>query len=151
MPDIELRFPKNQQELEDMYYQRWLVLRKPLGMEKGSERDKHDNNALHLVAIDNDRVIGSARLRELSDNTGSIAYVAVLSEFRNQGIGTKLITRLLDQAHKKNLKSVRLMARIDSLGFYNRLSFSRDGEPFDFLGLPHTFMSINLPLFRGNG
>ncbi len=144
MPNIEVRPIKNKKELDDMYYQRWLVLRAPLGMERGTEKDKYDDSAFHLVALCNDKVIGSARLRELSQELGSIAYVCVLSKFHNQGIGTKLIKELIETAKKKNLKRLRLMTRISALGFYQRLGFSETGEPFVYLDIPHTFMYFNV-------
>ena len=144
MLNIEVRPVKNQQELEDMYYQRWLVLRAPVEMNRGTEKDKYDSTAFHLVAVCNDRVIGSARLRELSEELGSIAYVSVLPEFRNQGIGTKLIEKLIEKAKEKNLKHLRLMTRLTALDFYKRLGFLEIGDPFDFLDIPHRFMVFNL-------
>jgi predicted GNAT family N-acyltransferase len=144
MLNIEVRPIKNQIELDDMYYQRWLVLRAPLGMNRGTEKDKYDDSAFHLVAVSNDRVIGSARLRELPEELGNIAYVSVLPEFCNQGIGTKLIENLIEKAKEKNLKNLRLMARMTALGFYKRLGFSEIGEPFDFLNIPHKFMGLKI-------
>ncbi len=144
MFNIQVRPVKNGTELDDMYYQRWLVLRAPLGMERGTEKDKYDNSAFHLVAVCNDRVIGSARLRELSEELGTIAYVSVLPEFCNQGIGTKLIEKLIEKAKEKNLKSLRLMTRVSALGFYKRLGFTDIGEPFCFLDIPHKFMCLKI-------
>lgn len=145
MLNIELRPIQNQKELDKMYYQRWLVLRAPLGMDRGTEKDKHDDSAFHLVAVYNDKVIGSARLRELSPELGNIAYVAVLPEFQNQGIGTQLIEQLIEKAKAQNLKSLRLMSRLSALGFYKRLGFLEQGEPFDYLDIQHIFMYLILP------
>jgi ribosomal protein S18 acetylase RimI-like enzyme len=144
--NIEVRPIKNDKELKEMYYQRWLVLRAPLGMDRGTEKDKYDDSAFHLVAVSNDKVIGSARLRELSPELGSIAYVAVLPEFQHQGIGTKLIEKLIGKAQEQNIKTLRLMTRLSALGFYKRLGFLEQGTPFDYLGVPHIFMFLNFPL-----
>lgn len=144
MPNLDIRPVKNQQELEEMFYQRWLVLRSPLGMEKGSEKDSHEEGALHLIAMCDDKIIASARLRELSPELGSISYVAVLPEFQNRGIGTELIENLIAKAQEKNLKAVRLMSRINAIKFYQRLGFSEQDKTFDFLGIPHIFMQLEL-------
>ncbi|MEG3895503.1 MULTISPECIES: GNAT family N-acetyltransferase [unclassified Microcoleus] len=144
MPQLDIHPVKNQQELEEMFYQRWLVLRSPLGMEIGSERDNHEDGALHLIAMCDRKIIASARLRELSPKLGSISYVAVLPEFQNQGIGTKLIENLIAKAQEKNLKAVRLMSRINAIKFYQRLGFSEQDKPFDFLGIPHIFMQLEI-------
>jgi ribosomal protein S18 acetylase RimI-like enzyme len=129
MPQVDIHPVKNQQELEEMFYQRWLVLRSPLGMEIGSERDNHEDGALHLIAMCDRKIIASARLRELSPKLGSISYVAVLPEFQNQGIGTKLIKQLIAQAQQKNLKTLRLMSRINAIKFYQKLGFSEQENP----------------------
>ncbi|MEG3848696.1 GNAT family N-acetyltransferase [Microcoleus sp. herbarium19] len=144
MPQIDIRPVKNQQELEEMFYQRWLVLRSPLGMDKGSEKDSHEDTALHLIAMCDRKIIGSARLRELSPELGSISYVAVLPEFQNRGIGTKLIAELIVKAQAKNLKTLRLKSRINAIKFYHKLGFAEQDKPFDFLGIPHVFMELEI-------
>jgi ribosomal protein S18 acetylase RimI-like enzyme len=146
MSNVEVRPIKNEKELDDMYYQRWLVLRAPLGMDRGTEKDKHEDSAFHLVAVCKEQVIGSARLRELSTELGSIAYVAVLPEFQNQGIGTKLLEKLIEKAKERNFKTLRLMTRLSAMGFYKKLGFLEQGIPFDYLGVPHIFMFLICPL-----
>ncbi|KAB8332154.1 GNAT family N-acetyltransferase [Scytonema tolypothrichoides VB-61278] len=140
MQHIEVRPVKNKQELDDMFHQRWLVLRAALGMDKGTEKDKHEDSAFHLVAVCDHKVVGSARLRLLSKELGSIAYLAVLPEFRHQGIGTKLMEKLIEIAHEKNLTTLRLMSRVHAVNFYKRLGFCEVGEPFDYLDVSHIFM-----------
>ncbi len=151
---IEIRSIQNQIEFNDMLYQRWLVLRAPLGLPRGTEKDLYEDNAFHaialsasctqLIALWNKQIIGSARLRLLSEDLGSIAYVAILPEFQNQGIGTKLMQKLITTAAEKNLKTLRVMARTNVLNFYNRLGFIAEGEPFDYLDIPHVFVYYKL-------
>jgi ribosomal protein S18 acetylase RimI-like enzyme len=145
MPQLDIRPVQNKQELEEMFYQRWLVLRSPLGMERGSEQDSHEDTAFHLVGMCDRTIIASARLRELSPELGSISYVAVLPEFQNQGIGTKLIENLITKTQEKNLKAVRVMSRINAIKFYHKLGFTEQQNPFDFLGIPHIFMQLEIP------
>lgn len=144
MLQLNIRPIENPQELEEMFDQRWLVLRSPLGMEKGSEKDNHEDGAVHLIAMCDRKIIASARLRELSPELGNISYVAVLPEFQNQGIGTKLIETLIAKAQEKNLKAVRLMSRTNAIKFYQRIGFSEQGNPFEFLGIPHIFMQLEI-------
>ena len=144
MLQLDIREVNNQQELAEMFDQRWLVLRSPLGMAKGSERDNYEDGAVHLVAMCDRKIIASARLRELSPGLGNISYVAVLPEFQNQGIGTKMIQTLITKAQAKNLKTLRLKSRINAIKFYQRIGFSEQGNPFDFLGIPHIFMQLEI-------
>ena len=143
--NLQVRSIENQRELEEMYYQRWLVLRAPLGMAQGTEQDKYDATALHVVAVCDRKILGSARLRELSSDIGGIAYVCVLPEFQHQGIGTKLIQKLIEKAQEKQLKTIRLRSRITAQEFYQRLGFSTEGEAFDYLNIPHVVMNLSLP------
>jgi len=145
MLDFQLTLIQNQQQKEEMYYQRWLVLRAPINMERGTETDKYDTDALHFIAVNNQKIIASARLREMSKELGSIAYVAVLPEFQSQGVGTALIKKIIEIAEKKYLKSLRVMSRINASKFYQRIGFQETGQPFEFLGIPHQFMKLNLP------
>ena len=144
MLQLDIREVNNQQELAEMFDQRWLVLRSPLGMEKGSERDNHEDGAVHLVGMCDRKIIASARLRELSPELGSISYVAVLPEFQNQGIGTRLIEKLIIKAKEKNLKTLRLKSRINAIKFYQRIGFAEQGNQIDFLGIPHIFMQLEI-------
>jgi predicted GNAT family N-acyltransferase len=147
MSNLEVRAIANPKELDEMYHQRWLVLRAPLGMDRGTEKDIHDEKAFHLVAILTDKIVGSARLVELSPELGNISYVAVLPDFQKQGIGTKLMEKLIEQSRKKNLQRLKLKSRITAVNFYQKLGFSAAGEPFDYLGIPHVFMYLDIPAF----
>lgn len=144
MINLEVRPVKNKQELEDMFYQRWLVLRSPLGMELGSERDSHEYSAIQIVATLDRKIIGSGRLRELSPELGSIAYLAVLPEFQHRGVGTKLIEKLILQSREKHLKTVRVMSRINAVKFYQNLGFLTENKSCEYLGIPHVFMQLKI-------
>ncbi|MDJ0517054.1 MAG: GNAT family N-acetyltransferase [Trichodesmium sp. MO_231.B1] len=145
MPVFKICLIQSQPEKEEMYYQRWLVLRKPIDMERGTEKDEYDDYALHFIAVCEEQIIGSARLRELSTGIGSIAYLAVLPEFQSQGVGTALIQKIIEIAKQKQLTSLRVMSRINSSKFYEKIGFRGTGQPFEFLGIFHQFMLLNLP------
>ncbi|MFB2895034.1 GNAT family N-acetyltransferase [Aerosakkonemataceae cyanobacterium BLCC-F50] len=142
--EIVIRLVANEVELSQMFYVRWLVLRKPLGMALGTEQDQYEGNSFQLVAIFGDRIIGTARLRKESENLGIISFVAVLSEFRDRGIGTKLVEKLIEKAQQEKLQVVRLKSRITAIDFYKKIGFSEQGEFFDYLTIPHITMEIKL-------
>ncbi|MGD1805680.1 GNAT family N-acetyltransferase [Dapis sp. BLCC M126] len=146
MLDFKTSLIQNQLEKEEIYYQRWLVLRKPMNMEKGTEKDEYDDDddSLHFIAVCEEKIIGSARLRQLSTKLGSIAYLAVLPEFQSQGVGTALIKKIIEIAKQKQLESLRVMTRISAYQFYRRVGFMETDEVFQFLGIPHKFMYFNL-------
>ncbi len=145
MNAVEIRSPQPQ-ELEAMYQQRWVVLRQPLGKPLGSERDRADEapGSYYAIALWQNQVIGSARLRLFEGGIGSIAYVAVLADYSRQGIGTELMKYLLNVAKQKQLHKVRLRSRVTAQGFYEKLGFHATTEPFTHIGLPHVDMERQL-------
>jgi ribosomal protein S18 acetylase RimI-like enzyme len=153
MSDFVIRGIKTEQEFAAMLYQRWLVLRAPLGMVQGTERDRHDgDDAIYRIAIHQgktgsqlpEQIVGSARLRSHSPGVGSIAYVAVLPEFQHQGIGSALIQHLIQLAQQNSLTHLKLIARSTAIRFYQRLGFVEQGELFNYLEIPHVFMHLDI-------
>jgi len=146
MSSVEIRAPQPQ-ELEAMYQQRWLVLRQPLGKPFGSERDRADEaqGSYYAIALGDNQVIGSARLRLFDGGIATIAYVAVLTDYARQGIGTGLMKYLLHVAQQKQWHKVRLRSRVTAQGFYEKLGFRATTDPFLHIGLPHVDMELDLP------
>lgn len=143
-PEIVIRLVANETELNQMFYVRWLVLRKPLGMALGTEQDQYEKGSFQLVAVFGDRIIGSARLRKESENLGIISFVAVLPEFRDRGVGTKLMEKLIEKAQQENLQIVKLKSRITAISFYKKIGFYEQGDFFDYLSISHINMEIRL-------
>lgn len=154
---LKVRVVETEQEFAAMLYQRWRVLRAPLGMAQGTERDCYDDgydhdSVTHLIALhqgstltQSDKpIIGSARLRKLPSGVGSIAYVAVSSEFQRQGIGSALVQHLIELAKEQSFSQLRVMARTAAIRFYQQFGFIARGEPINHLDAPHIFMYLDL-------
>ena len=147
---VEIR-PPQPQEQAAMYYQRWLVLRHPLGKPMGSEQDDFDQTqgTHYRVALKENTIVGSARLRLFDSGEGSIAYVAVLPDFARQGIGRQLIHHLLKIAQQQQLATVGLKARVSAQTFYEKLGFQATSALFNYLDIPHVEMQIALSATPG--
>lgn len=101
------------------------------------EWDGLDEAALHLLAIsENNEPIATARL--LTD--GHIGRVAVLSNWRKQGIGTAMMQAIIKQAEQLEYKQLKLAAQIQALPFYVRLGFEAYGDEFMDAGILHKNM-----------
>lgn len=99
------------------------------------EYDHNDYTAILFNAYEEDRIIGVARLY-----TGKIGRIAVLSEYRGQGIGSKLVTACEDEAKKQGLTKVKLAAQLESIPFYEKLGYEIYGDIFLDAGIPHRNM-----------
>ena len=142
--NIEIRLVQNELERQTLYFQRWLVLRKPLGLARGTEQDKYENQAITLIAVIEEKIVGSVRFRILANNLGGLSYLAVLPEFQGQGIGKQLVLHLIEIARERGVKTVKAKARKGVLGFYEKLGFVARGEEIMFLGIPHVFVCLDM-------
>lgn len=108
------------------------------------EWDGEDAQAVHAVAWDAaGRAIGSARvlLREASAHIGRMA---VLVEWRGQGVGSALLECVVEAARKHGIGAVFLNAQITAVEFYARAGFIAEGEMFLDAGIPHLRMTRQL-------
>ncbi len=105
------------------------------------EIDKHDPTSIHLLVLDNDKPVATARL--LKD--GKIGRMCVLIEYRLQGIATQLLKRLILSAQQKHIKTLRLHAQINAIPFYQKSGFSVCSEVFLDAGIEHQTMQLELP------
>lgn len=110
------------------------------GIDESEEWDEHDPVSVHAVAWLNQTPVGTARLL----NNGKIGRMAVLPEFRSQGIGSAMLLALLAVAKERNLLQVRLSAQQQAVEFYSRHGFASFGEPHIEVGIAHQWMVLNL-------
>lgn len=102
------------------------------------EWDEMDAQCRHAVAYDRGGcAIGTGRL--LPD--GHIGRMAVLAQARGHGIGAALLQTLMQAAQQRGDQAVELNAQESAEGFYRKLGFTRDGEPFMEAGIVHLHMT----------
>lgn len=108
---------------------------------KSDEIDDEDVNAIHWLAYGPDD-IAMATSRMLSN--GHVGRMAVLKEFRNQGVGSSLIRHMIRYAITKGMDQLFLNAQIKATPFYENFGFIPEGEPFMDAGIPHKIMRLDL-------
>jgi predicted GNAT family N-acyltransferase len=107
------------------------------GIDPALEWDEHDANAIFAVAMDaQNHVIGTARLL----NSGKIGRMAVLREYRRQGVGTALLLHLLMLARQRGYERIELSAQQSVMEFYLKQGFEPVGPPHVEVGIPHQNM-----------
>ena len=111
------------------------------GVAEHEEWDDADPVCLHLLAVAGKRdAVGTARL----EDTGKIGRVAVVREWRGQGIGARLVKIMIEHARMKGFARVHLNAQVAAIAFYRRLGFEATGSVFDEAGIPHRRMEQSL-------
>lgn len=103
------------------------------------EWDEWDTQAWHLLAFnDNHQPVGTARIL----TSGQIGRMAVLQEYRRQGIGTALLLQAIELAKTQHLNAIWLHAQTAVKPFYARIGFTEKGEEFIEAGIPHIEMHL---------
>ncbi len=83
-------------------------------------------DATFLVAWLDGRIVGCGALVPRSDQTAEIVRMSVASEFRRQGIGREILTRLCQRARKSGYRRIILETTStwdDVIRFYERFGF----------------------------
>ena len=110
------------------------------GVAEDEEWDGADPDCRHFLAEDADgRPIGTARLMP----SGQIGRMAVLVEWRGQGIGARLLKLALDSARASDYPSIFLHAQSHAVGFYERAGFKVTGSAFMEAGIEHREMILS--------
>lgn len=110
------------------------------GVSPNDEIDGLDDQAIHLLALQDDRPVGTARLL-VKGATGKIGRVCVLAEARGTGLGAALIRAALAVLRDQpGVSEAYLGAQSHATAFYEKLGFVREGEEFLDAGIPHRHM-----------
>jgi len=103
--------------------------------------DIFDNDCFHLVARNSDGlVVACGRITE----SGRIGRIAVLLPYRGAGIGSKLLSKLVQIGRSQHLSDISLNAELDNLHFYDLQNFSAAGPVFMKQGVPHQMLARKL-------
>lgn len=108
------------------------------------EWDAQDPLCQHVIARDGENhPIGTGRLSP----EHRIGRLAVLREWRGHGVGSALLTALIDAARMQHCDEVDLHAQVDALAFHRKHGFEPFGEEFEEAGIRHQSMRRALPPF----
>ena len=119
------------------------VFRKEQGVpfEEDEVLEEELESKTYLIYL-KDKVIGTIRYREIKERTFKIERFAILKEYRNKGYGMQVINYFSDMiAAKYNPCLVTLNAQIQTIEFYEKCSFIKEGEIFIEAGIKHLKMN----------
>lgn len=105
------------------------------------EWDAHDQDAVHLIAWSLGAMpVGCLRLLP----NYSLGRMAVLAEFRGQGIGGALLAAAIDFAQEANWPFITLSAQTHAIGFYEQAGFIVESEEYLDANIPHRDMRLSM-------
>jgi len=103
------------------------------------ERDEFDADAMHLVALRGDEVVGTLRIVK-SGQHAKIGRMAVRAPARKSGVGSRLMQTAETIARQLGGLDIVLHAQLTASGFYHKLGYRDEGDPFDEAGIAHIAM-----------
>jgi predicted GNAT family N-acyltransferase len=109
---------------------------------KEMEIDEEDGQAWHFLVMNNKnhQPVATGRLLE----NGHIGRMAVLKEYRNRKVGSRLLSAIIDEARKQKMNKIFLNAQLSAIGFYEKNGFTALGAEFMDAGIPHIKMTRTL-------
>ena len=105
------------------------------------EWDEFEESALHMICKLGDIAVGTGRITFFGDSA-KVERVAVLKEYRNQGIGTKITRFIIDECKKRYAKTIYAHVQMHAYDFYKKMGFYEVGDIFDEAGIDHIKMVL---------
>ena len=114
------------------------------GVDPAAEQDGRDCDAIHLVALSGDSLVGTCRLLVEEEGTVRLGRAAVASENRGHGIGASLLEAADRVSSEAGAERIRLHAQTAARSLYERSGYAAHGEPFLEEGIEHVTMEKRL-------
>ena len=135
--EIKVRLATTKQELQQVREIRKKVFIVEQNVPEDVEIDQYENSSHHIIALLDDKFIGTARWRK-TENGMKLERFAVLKEKRGLGIGKELVRFILKQIKKESV--IYLHAQDHVISFYKKLGFYSVGDHFYEGGISHQKM-----------
>jgi len=144
MDKVSYKLVTSHSELEAAFEVRKQVFVEEQGISEDLEIDGYEEEALHIVVKDGERVIGTARVLFPASSQAKIERMAVLKPYRRQGIGGGIISFLNEELRSRQVEQVILHAQYPAITFYRSCGFEESGSPFWEAGIRHIKMERQL-------
>lgn len=137
--------PRTEKEFSQYYDLRWRILRRPWKQLRGSERDGLEAECIHIMAVEDEAVVGVGRGQMNSKDEAQVRYMAVEEGRRGKGVGSRVLSELEERLSRLGAKRVVLDARETAVGFYQKKGYILVGDSHTLFGsVPHKRMMKRL-------
>ena len=142
MNDIDIAIVNWSEKQAEITSVRQAVFIEEQNIPENIDFDGSDTDYIHVLATDkNGRPIGTARI----NSKGRIGRMAVLKNYRRQGIGRKMIQALMDYGRKNSITDFHVSSQVTAVGFYRKMGFETSGEEFLEAAIKHINMKLKNP------
>lgn len=120
------------------------ILRKPLGLSFTPEDLEKERDNMLIGAFEDERMLGCCMLVEEQPDIIRLRQMAVLNDLQGKGIGRALMNFAENIARDRGYKVIRMHARHNSIGFYEKVGYRVKGDQFIEITIPHYVMEKQL-------
>jgi predicted GNAT family N-acyltransferase len=140
---IQVRPTRDQAEVAAALALREEVFCGEQGVSLAEERDGRDDEALHLVVVDDGVVVGTCRLL-VEGTTVKLGRMAVSRTRRGLGLARALLSEAEAQARVLGAQRIVLAAQVSAQALYDRAGYDAYGDVFLDAGIEHVMMARTL-------
>ncbi len=120
------------------------ILRKPLGLGFTPEELESEKDNMLIAAFEDEDILGCCMLVEEKSDTVRLRQMAVLNDLQGKGIGRALMNFAENIARDRGYKIINMHARINAVGFYEKMGYKIASEEFTEITIPHYVMEKRL-------
>lgn len=139
----EVRRVRGKKEMEEAVQLRYDVFCAEQGVPEHEELDGRDSEAIHLVAISNGELLGTARVLMVG-STAQFSRLAVRASVRRRGIASALLRAADSEALAAGGRRLVLHAQTYARPLYEAAGYRIRGREFVEAGIEHIAMEKQL-------
>lgn len=118
---------------------REIVLRLPLYLRFSLDNILNEKDEIIFAAISENHIIASCQFI-IEGKKAKMRQVATKNALQGQGIGRDLYQYCEKELIQKKIDTIYCHARITVVPFYEKMSFQKEGDIFEEVGIPHIKM-----------
>lgn len=120
------------------------ILRKPLGLTFTPDELESEKENMLIAAFEEERILGCCMLLEEEPGIIRLRQMAVLNDLQGKGVGRALMNFAENLARDRGFRSIRMHARLNAVGFYEKVGYKVKGDQFIEVTIPHYVMEKSL-------
>lgn len=121
------------------------VLRRPLGLALSADDLAGEEGQLHFGLFAEDgNLVACVTAAPIAPGEAKVRQTAVAPQYQGTGVGRQLIRQLESNLAARGFVRLSMHARVDALGFYEKLGYAVQGDAFIEVTIPHRRMRKTL-------
>lgn len=142
MKHFDLKNAQWPQDAEQVHAIRQQVFVVEQGIDPALEWTGDDDQFRSILAFDADQnPIGTGRVK-VAAATATIGRMAVLKDWRGAGVGTAILSRLIEIGKADGADEFELSAQVSAITFYEKLGFIASGDVYLDADIEHRKMTL---------